>query len=59
MLLNDSYNHKEVNRHIIEAVGAPYTIWTRIKMNGIGSPRTVIKAASPEIQKLLELDNNA
>jgi hypothetical protein len=59
MLLNDSYNHKEVNRQIIEAVGAPYTIWTRIKMNGIGSPRTVIKAASPEIQKLLELDNNA
>lgn len=59
MLLNDSYNHKEVNRHIIEAVGAPYSIWTRIKMNGIGSPRTVIEAASPEIQRLLDLDNNA
>jgi hypothetical protein len=59
MLLNDSYNHKEVNRQIIEAVGAPYSIWTRIKMNGIGSPRTTIAASSPEIQRLLDLDNNA
>jgi hypothetical protein len=59
MLINDSYNHKEVNRQIIEAVGAPYSIWTRIKMNGIGSPRTIIEASSPEIQRLMELDNNA
>jgi hypothetical protein len=59
MLLNDSYNHKEVNRQIIEAVGAPYSIWTRIKMNGIGSPRTTITTSSPEIQRLLNLDNNA
>lgn len=59
MLYNDSYNHKDVNRQIIELVGAPYSIWTRIKMNGIGAPRTTIESASPEIQRLLELDNNA
>lgn len=59
MLVNDSYNHKEVNRKILEAVGMPYSIWTRIKMRGIGSPRTTIIDASVEINLLLDLDNNA
>lgn len=59
MLLNDSYNHKEVNRKIIEAVGKPFGLMQRIKMKGNGSPRMEITDSSDEIKKLLLLDNNA
>lgn len=59
MLVNDSYNHKEVNRKIIEAVGRPYGFIERFKMKGIGSPRLQISSACIEIEELLKLDNNA
>jgi hypothetical protein len=59
MLLNDSYNHKEVNRKIIQAVGKPYGLIERLKMKGIGSPRLIIEASSTQIEQLLNLDNNA
>lgn len=58
MLLNDSYNHKEVNRKINEAVGKSYNLIERIKMKGNGSPRLEIVECSDEISKLLSLDNN-
>ena len=59
MLLNDSYNHKDVNRQILQAVGKPYGILERIKMKGNGSPRMNIIESSYEIEQLLSLDNNA
>jgi hypothetical protein len=59
MLVNDSYNHKEVNRQVIKAVGKPYGLLERLKMKGIGSPRMLIVESSPQIDALLKLDNNA
>ena len=59
MLVNDSYNHKEVNRKVIKAVGKPYGLLERLKMKGIGSPRMHIVESSPQIDLLLKLDNNA
>jgi hypothetical protein len=59
MLVNDSYNHKEVNRKIIQAVGTPYGLIERLKMKGIGSPRLIIVESSPQIEQLLNLDSNA
>lgn len=58
MLINDSYNHKEVNRQVIKAVGKPYGLLERIKMKGIGSPRLVMLESSPQIDQLMKLDNN-
>jgi hypothetical protein len=59
MLLNDSYNHAEVNRQINESVGKAYGFFERIKMKGNGSPRLLIAESSKSIQELLDLDNNA
>lgn len=58
MLLNDSYNHQEVNRQINESVGKSYGLIERLKMKGNGSPRIKISESSPEIERLLRLDNN-
>lgn len=58
MLLNVSYNNKEVTRKVDEAVGKPYKIRERWAMGGIGSPRMPITEASLEIRNLLLLDNN-
>ena len=58
MLLNDSYNHKEVNRKIIESVGRSFGIFDRIKMKGNGSPRLLISESCTEIQERLNKDNN-
>ncbi len=58
MLVNDSYNHKEVNRKIIESVGKSYGLLERFKRKGIGSPRLLIAEASSEIDELLRLDSN-
>ncbi|MBT8263218.1 MAG: hypothetical protein KJO05_10375 [Bacteroidia bacterium] len=57
MLLNVSYNNKEVYRKIDEAVGKPYTIAERLKRKGIGAGRLVITQASVQINNLLILDN--
>jgi hypothetical protein len=59
MLVNDSYNHKEVNRKIVETVGKPFGLMQRIKMKGNGSPRMEIVESTGEIKRLLHLDNNA
>jgi hypothetical protein len=58
MLLNVSYNNKQVYRKIDEAVGKPYTIAERLKRGGIGAGRLVITEASVQINNLLILDNN-
>lgn len=59
MIINDTYNHKHINRQIIESVGLPFSFLQRIKMNGNGSPRLLILESSASIQKLLDLDSNA
>lgn len=58
MLVNVSYNDREVTRRIDEAVGKPFTLRERWAMNGIGSPRLFITESSLEIRNLLLLDNN-
>jgi len=58
MLVNVSYNDKEINRKIDEAVGKPFTLKERWKMDGIGSPKLYITQTSVEIHNLLILDIN-
>jgi hypothetical protein len=58
MLVNVSYNDKEINRKIDEAVGKPFTLKERWKMDGIGSPKLFITQTSIEIHNLLILDIN-
>jgi hypothetical protein len=58
MLVNVSYNNKEINRKIDETVGKPFTLKERWKMDGIGSPKLFITQTSIEIHNLLILDIN-
>ncbi len=58
MLLNVSYNNKEITRKIDREVGKPFTLKERWAMGGIGSPKLFITEASLEIHNLLILDNN-
>lgn len=58
MLLHVSYNDSENNRKIDSALGKPFSLRTRIKMGGIGSPKLIITDASIQISNLLNLDNN-
>ncbi|WP_086476077.1 hypothetical protein [Arenibacter amylolyticus] len=58
MLLNVSYNNKEVLRKIDKEVGKPFTIKERFALNGIGSPKLFIVDSSSQIKNLLLLDNN-
>ncbi|MFK7810938.1 MAG: hypothetical protein AB8B59_00495 [Maribacter sp.] len=57
MLVNVSYNNKEITRKVDEAVGKPFTLKERWKMNGIGSPKLFITETSVEIRNLLILDS--
>jgi hypothetical protein len=58
MLLNVSYNNKEITRKIDKEVGKPFTLKERWAMKGIGSPKLFITEANVEIRNLLILDNN-
>ena len=58
MLVNISYNNRELKKKIEETVGKPFTLKERWKMGGIGSPKLFITASSVEIGNLLKLDNN-
>lgn len=58
MLVNVSYNNKEITRKVNDAVGKPFTLKERWAMGGIGSPKLFITEASIEINNLLILDNN-
>lgn len=58
MLVNVSYNNKEITRKVDEAVGKPFTLKERWAMRGIGSPKLFITETSVEIRNLLILDNN-
>lgn len=58
MLVNVSYNDKNVTKKVDEAVGKPFTLKERWVMKGIGSPKLFIQETSVEIRNLLILDNN-
>ncbi len=58
MLVNVSYNNKEITRKVDEEVGKPFTLKERFAMGGIGSPKLFITETSIEIRNLLILDNN-
>ncbi len=58
MLVNVSYNNKELTRKIDDEVGKPFTLKDRWNMGGIGSPKLFITETSIEIRNLLILDNN-
>jgi len=58
MLVNVSYNNKEITRKVDEAVGKPFNLKKRWAMSGIGSPKLFITETSVEIRNLLILDNN-
>ncbi len=58
MLVNVSYNNKEITKKVDELVGKPFTLKERFALRGIGSPKLFITETSIEIQNLLILDNN-
>lgn len=58
MLLNVSYNNKQISQKINTEVGKPFPLATRIKMRGIGSSKLIITETSVQINNLLILDNN-
>lgn len=57
MLVNVSYNNKEITRKVDDAVGKPFKLKERWAMKGIGSPKLFIKEASVAIHNLLILEN--
>ena len=58
MLVNVSYNNRDLTKKIDKEVGKPFTLKERWAMNGIGSPKLFITETSMEIGNLLLLDNN-
>ena len=58
MLVNVSYNNKEITRKVDAEVGKSFTLKERFAMNGIGSPKLFITETSAEIHNLLILDHN-
>ena len=58
MLVNVSYNNKEITRKVDEEVGKPFSLKERLALKGIGSPKLFITETSVEIRNLLILDNN-
>ena len=58
MLLNISYNDKDVKRKIEKTVGKPFSLERRWKIGGVGSPKLLIDSCSLDISNLLVLDQN-
>jgi len=53
LLYNVTYHKASIEKEINGLVGKPFSAMERIKMNGIGSGRLVIKEASEEILELI------
>ncbi len=49
MIFNTTYNNEDFKVHSKELLGNPYTLIQRIRMNGIGSGRLVIKELSEKL----------
>lgn len=58
MLVNVSYNNKQIDNKIDQQVGKPFSLPERFKLKGIGSPKLIITQTSIQIHNLLILDNN-
>ncbi|MCM4168542.1 hypothetical protein KCTC52924_02117 [Arenibacter antarcticus] len=58
MLVNVSYNNKDIIRKIEQEVGKPFSFQERFALDGIGSPKLIIIDSSIHIKNLLILDNN-
>ena len=58
MLLNVSYNNKQITKKIDAEVGKPFSLAERFKRKGIGSTKLIITETSVHIYNLLILDNN-
>ena len=58
MLVNISYNDRELTDRIHEEVGKPFNLRERLKHKGIGSPKLFITSSSMDIHNLLVLDQN-
>lgn len=58
MLVNISYNDRELTDRIISEVGKSFNLRERFKHKGIGSPRLRITGCSLDIHNLLVLDQN-
>lgn len=58
MVVNVSYNNKELKYKIDALVGKAFPLKERWAMDGIGSPKLFVTDTSVEIRNLLILDNN-
>jgi hypothetical protein len=58
VLKNVSYNNSKIKSEINDVLGNPFTIFERIKLRGVGSPKYIISQTDSIITKLLNLDNN-
>ena len=58
MLVNVSYNNKEITHKIDREVGKPFSLQERWTLDGIGSPKLSIIGSDVHIGNLLILDNN-
>ena len=58
VLANISYNNKMQRATIDEIVGKPFTLISRIKLGGIGSPKLHVITCSKEVNNLFLLDHN-
>ena len=58
MILNISYKDNKQIELINNSVGKPYSLASRIKLGGVGSPKYYIKSSDKKIDSLLILDNN-
>ena len=58
MLRNVSYNNSIIKSEINDLLGKPFTIFERIKLGGVGSPKYFILKTDIKITILLNLDNN-
>lgn len=57
MLFEASYYSKKTQKEINELVGAPFSLYKRLAIGGIGSQRLLLSTTSPKIQQLLDKQN--
>ncbi len=58
MILNVSYNNREIKDKIKEKVGKPFRFMDKVRNGYYGSQRFLIVECSQEMERLLKLDNN-
>jgi len=59
MILETTYNYKELRDEIREVVGKPISFFKRLRMGGNGSQRLVVIEAFDDLEKLLLVDNRS